>query len=82
MKNGSAGSGSITIRPGIIGVLNGNRDGTEITITDLEKRDGKLKRYYRDDPQLVLNEYPGARIFKSENLTSGGFRKNQSLTFN
>ena len=56
-------------------------DGSEITIADLEKRDGKPKRFYRDDPQLVLKEYPGARIFKSENLTSGGFRKNQSLIF-
>ena len=56
-------------------------DGTEITITDLEKRDGRPKRYYREDPQRVLKEYPGARIFKSENLTSGGFRKNQSLIF-
>jgi adenine-specific DNA-methyltransferase len=57
-------------------------DGTEITITDLEKRDSKPKRYYRDDPQRILKEYPGARVFKSENLTSGGFRKNQSVIFN
>jgi len=57
-------------------------DETEITITDLEKRDSKPKRYYRDDPQRILKEYPGARVFKSENLTSGGFRKNQSVIFN
>ena len=56
-------------------------DGSEITIAELEKRDGKPKRFYRDDPQRVLKEYPGARVFKSENLTSGGFRKNQSLIF-
>jgi adenine-specific DNA-methyltransferase len=56
-------------------------DGTEITIADLEQRDRRPKRYYRDDPQRVLKEYPRARIFKSENLTSGGFRKNQSLIF-
>ena len=56
-------------------------DGTEVTIADLEKRDDKPKRYYRDDPELILKAYPGARIFKSENLTSGGFRKNQSVIF-
>jgi adenine-specific DNA-methyltransferase len=57
-------------------------DGTEITIAGLEKRDSKPKRHYRDDPERILKEYPGARVFKSENLTSGGFRKNQSVIFN
>ncbi len=56
-------------------------DGTEITFAELEKREEKPKRYYRDDPERVLKEFPGARVFKSENLTSGGFRKNQSLIF-
>ena len=56
-------------------------DGTEITIAELEKREQKPKRYYRDDPQRIVNDFPGARIFKSENITSGGFRKNQSVVF-
>jgi len=57
-------------------------DGTEITFTELEKREGKPKRYYRDEPARVLKDFPGARVFKSENITSGGFRKNQSVIFN
>jgi adenine-specific DNA-methyltransferase len=56
-------------------------DREEITLTQLEKREGKSKRYYRDDPERVFHDFPGARIFKSENITSGGFRKNQSLIF-
>jgi adenine-specific DNA-methyltransferase len=56
-------------------------DGTEITIADLEKREQKPKRYYRDDPSRILKDFPAARIFKSENITSGGFRKNQSVVF-
>ena len=56
-------------------------DGTELTITELEKREQKPKRYYRDDPQLILKEFPGAKVFKSENITSGGYRKNQSVLF-
>ena len=56
-------------------------DGTETTIAELEKRQRKLKRYYRDDPQRIVNDFPGARIFKSENITAGGFRKNQSVIF-
>lgn len=56
-------------------------DGAEITIADLEKREQKPKRYYRDDPPRILKDFPAARIFKSENITSGGFRKNQSVIF-
>jgi adenine-specific DNA-methyltransferase len=56
-------------------------DGTELTITELEKREQRPKRYYRDDPERILKDFPRARIFKSENVTSGGFRKNQSLKF-
>ena len=56
-------------------------DGTEITISDLEKREGKPRRYYRDDPQRIIKDFPRARVFKSENITSGGFRKNQSVIF-
>lgn len=33
----------------------------------------------RRDPVLLLKEFPGARLFKSENTTAGGFRRNQSV---
>jgi adenine-specific DNA-methyltransferase len=56
-------------------------DGADITITELEKREGRPKRYYRDNPQRILADFPGARVFASEPLTSGGIRKNQSVIF-
>lgn len=56
-------------------------DGTEITFTELEKREGKTKRYYRDDPQRMLKEFPGARVFKSENITGGKPGKSQAVKF-
>jgi hypothetical protein len=45
--------------------------GEEVTFAELEKREDKPKRYYRDDPQRALNDFPGARVFKSENVTGG-----------
>ena len=56
-------------------------DGEELTLIQLEKRAGKPERHYRDEPQRVLADFPGSKIFKSENLTSGGFRKNQSVKY-
>ena len=56
-------------------------DGTVTTLAQLEKTENRPDRYYRDHPDRVLSEYPSARIFKSENLTAGGFRKNQSRIF-
>ncbi|WP_420617508.1 site-specific DNA-methyltransferase [Candidatus Palauibacter sp.] len=56
-------------------------DGDVTTLAKLEKRENRPDRYYRDHPDRVLSEHPGARIFKSENLTAGGFRKNQSRIF-
>jgi adenine-specific DNA-methyltransferase len=35
----------------------------------------------RDDPVTLLNKFPGARLFTSENTTAGGIRKNQSVEF-
>jgi adenine-specific DNA-methyltransferase len=57
-------------------------DGTEISFTELEKREGKPKRYYRDDPMRVLDEFPGSRVFKSENITGGKPGKTQAVIFN
>jgi adenine-specific DNA-methyltransferase len=59
----------------------GMPDGAEITIADLEKREQKPKRYYRDDPQRILKDFPAARIFKSENITGGKPGKTQAVTF-
>jgi len=56
-------------------------DGTVTTLAKLEKTENRPDRYYRDHPDRVLSAHPGARIFKSENLTAGGFRKNQSRVF-
>ncbi len=56
-------------------------DGDVTTFAKLEKRENRPDRYYRDHPDRVLSEHPGARIFKSENITAGGFRKNQSRIF-
>jgi len=55
-------------------------DGRELTLRELsEMNENGID--YAEEPQKVLKDYPGARIFKSENLTSGGYRKNQSVVF-
>ena len=56
-------------------------DGAVTTLAKLEKMEDRPHRFYRDHPDRVLSEHPGTRIFKSENLTAGGFRKNQSRIF-
>jgi adenine-specific DNA-methyltransferase len=56
-------------------------DGRELTLAEFERETNKGKRYYRDAPHRVLEEFPGSRIFKSENVTVGGQRKNQSVLF-
>src|SRR5262249_38662930 len=56
-------------------------DGTDITLTQLEKREGKPKRYYRDEPTRVFEDFPGAKIFKSENLTGGKPGKSQAQKY-
>ena len=56
-------------------------DGEETTLAELEKREQRSSRYYRDQPERLFAEHPAARLFTSENLTAGGFRKNQSVVF-
>jgi adenine-specific DNA-methyltransferase len=49
-------------------------------VSALPDRDGII-RDYRLNPRQIAIDHPGARIFKSEQLLSGGERKNQSLPF-
>ncbi|MCY4397961.1 MAG: site-specific DNA-methyltransferase [Gemmatimonadetes bacterium] len=56
-------------------------DGDVTTLAKLEKSENRPDRYYRDHPDRVLSEHPGARVFTSGDLTAGGFRKNQSVPF-
>ena len=56
-------------------------DGDVTTLAKLEKTENRPNRYFRDQPDRVLSEHPGARIFTSGDLTAGGFRKNQSIPF-
>ncbi|HTV32204.1 MAG TPA: DNA methyltransferase, partial [Methylocella sp.] len=56
-------------------------DGRELTFTQLEKETGKEKRYYRNNPELVLKDYPGARVFTSENSTGGDPGKSQAVPY-
>lgn len=54
--------------------------GDTYTLTQLEALldDGDPAR---GNPVQVLAKFPGAKLFTSENSTSGGFRKNQSVKF-
>ena len=56
-------------------------DGDITTIARLEKREKRPNRYYRDHPDRILSDHPGARIFKSENATGGKPGKSQAVTF-
>jgi adenine-specific DNA-methyltransferase len=56
------------------------RDGQEYLITELLSPDGAEKDY-RTNPRQLFKDYPGARLFRSNPLTSGGVRKNQSLPY-
>ena len=56
-------------------------DGNVTTFAKLEKRENRPDRYYRDHPDRVLAEHPGARIFKSENATGGKPGRSQAVTF-
>ncbi len=55
-------------------------DGRELTLKDLTKQVAGEPDYV-SSPRLVHRDFPGARFFASENLTSGGFRTNQSVIF-
>ncbi len=56
------------------------RDGREFPISAIPDASGALKDY-RLNPKQVFLEFPGARLFRSNPLTSGGERKNQSLPY-
>ena len=53
-------------------------DGREVTLADLSDETGSD---YRRFPRRVETDYPGAKLFSSENLTSGGFRRTQSVPY-
>jgi adenine-specific DNA-methyltransferase len=53
-------------------------DGTEISLSELSERDGVD---YRRDYAALRAAYPEAKLFASENLTSGGFRRTQSVIY-
>jgi adenine-specific DNA-methyltransferase len=55
-------------------------DGREFPLADLPDPEGTT-RDYRLRPRQVFQDYPGARLFRSNPLTSGGERKNQSLPY-
>ena len=53
-------------------------DGREVTLADLGK---EREVDYRRAIERVFEDFPGARLFASENLTSGGVRRIQSVVF-
>ena len=57
------------------------QNGEDLSLSELAKRKGKSANYYID-PQILLNEFPGAKLFAPNPLTSGGYRKNQSIVYN
>lgn len=54
-------------------------DGRELTIKALSDEMGVD---YIEKPERLLTDYPGSRLFTSENLTSGGYRRTQSVIYN
>ena len=55
-------------------------DGTVLNVRKAQRPDGKPFDY-RLSPKRLHHDYPDARLFTREQLTSGGERKNQSLPF-
>src|SRR5581483_11490912 len=55
-------------------------DGRELTLRELSSA-SDTGMDYCIDPKAVFRDFPGAKLFASENLTSGGFRKNQSVVY-
>jgi adenine-specific DNA-methyltransferase len=53
-------------------------DGRELTLTELGKETGFD---YRQAIDQLGKDFPGAKLFASENLTSGGFRRTQSVKY-
>jgi len=53
-------------------------DGRELTLTELGEETGID---YRQSLDRLETDFPGAKLFASENLTSGGFRRTQSVKY-
>ncbi len=53
-------------------------DGTALSVAELSKREGVD---YSLTPEKIATDFPGARLFASQELTNEGFRKNQSHIF-
>ena len=52
-------------------------DGRDLTLKELSDEDGG-EVDYRDEPAAIFLKHPEAKLFTPEQLTSGGYRKNQS----
>jgi len=55
-------------------------DRREFPVTALPSPDG-LVTDYRLNPEKLFEDHPGARLYRSNPLTSGGERRNQSLPY-
>lgn len=53
-------------------------DGREVTLAELSAETGND---YRRFPRRVETDFPGSKLFSSENLTSGGQRRTQSVPY-
>jgi len=53
-------------------------DGREVTLADLSEETGND---YRRFPRRIETDFPGSKLFSSENLTSGGQRRTQSVPY-
>jgi adenine-specific DNA-methyltransferase len=56
------------------------QDGPEFSISALPDPEG-VPRDYRLNPRQIFRDYPGARLSRSNPLTSGGERRNQSIPY-
>ena len=55
-------------------------NGETASVAELGRRQNPPANYI-ETPDLLFRDYPGARLFTSENATSGGVRTNQSVLF-
>jgi len=55
-------------------------DGTLTTVSALSEKSSDGIDYFAN-PRKLLSDYPGCRLFASNDLTVGGVRKNQSILF-
>jgi adenine-specific DNA-methyltransferase len=53
-------------------------DGREVTLAELSEEAGSD---YRRFPRRAETDFPGSKLFSSENLTSGGQRRTQSVPY-